>query len=337
MSARPDFLFHGTLAPAAAAIARDGLRFRRHEPCFTLDLLTACLVYGAASQHPHVPRAAADDPDPGAFYVVWTKAWRPRLSPTTCIWTVPGQAEVRGGISKWMGSYFTLYPEGEPCSRDEMARRFREGTLRDWPSWKRERSMPLRISPAEMAGPVRITPAVHAWLLGLDQAWRGGVPQPAPPDSLRETLGDVLVTELLRAARTARASRWIRRLALSILRDRGFRIVAADVEPAHPVADSVLWAEPEQTRRREALTTLLARPDGDAALLRAMALLPRLSTATPDEADRVQLILQALERLTTTGAMRLEEGPDVRFIGNQAGASGDDHPLQRGLPHVLPQ
>jgi len=295
----PPFLLHGTIGRAVEKITSDGLRFRRHEATFTLDLLTAALVYGVPANHPHAPEREDPNSGEGSVFIVATSGWTPMLSPTTFIWVDSCSAEIYGGISKWIGSYYTLYPQGESApNTSEIQKSLRNGGLRNCERWKQERSETLKVQSSNLLGQIRVTPAVTSFLREFEPGRRNGlVDKTVLSAKLISTTG---IPELRDVAIFARACRWIRRLALSILQHNGFRIMKADVHPFCNVEDKFLWPAQdlneriEMIRRYGGLHQLPGFPD-------AILLLQRLQRITTLERVAAQEMLSELELLTGHG------------------------------------
>ena len=297
----PAIVFHGTIGDAPGAIARDGLRFRRHEASFTTDLVTACCTYGVPGAHPRGPAGDPAAMPPGAVMGVSAPRWRPCPSPTTSVWMRRPVREVRGGITKWIGSYLTLYPSPGPCRRDEYEALFRREALRECADWKRERGEWMSVAPGDLIGPLPVSGDLQAWLLDLEADLRHAARGIAAPEVLRRTFGADGVAAIRLMAQRARFSRWLRRLTLSVLRAAGYRIVQADLLPPEPVREEVLWSEAELRDRSAVLHHCVERFPALAPSRALVLELGRLSEGTHVREDDAEALLRRVERATLHG------------------------------------
>lgn len=221
-------------------------------------------------------------------------------SPTTCVWFDAERLEVRGGITKWIGSYYTLYPEAERCNRKDFVQRFRSGDLRRWPSWKHDRKEWLNVPPATLIGPIYITDAVRQWLRSLEISVESSISSIGdPPSTLVSTIGESLLLDICAVARYARVSRWIRRLTLSILRELGFNIIKTDVAYPNSVEESILWEGSELRSRLVLLQSYLPLNVEPAAFAVAANLLANLMSVNSSRDEMIDSVLTEIERLTT--------------------------------------
>jgi hypothetical protein len=292
-------LFHGTVGPSAEAIALEGLRFRRHEPSFTTDLVTAACTYAVPESHPRASLLAFESQcSAGAVFIVRADRWLTRLSPTSCVWIDPMRPDVCGGITKWIGSYLALYAQSQECRRDELAVRFRAGSLREWSAWKRERGEWLCVPTSDLIGPVPVSAAVLDWLRDIEAAVLGKERGVREPLELLAAVGDAGLSEIRCMAQSARISRWLRRLTLSVLRENGFRILKMDVWPAGIVEDKVLWSPAELRRRMVILRLYIERHPENVMLASAFNQLERLLTLSCVQRDLAESTLSEIERAT---------------------------------------
>lgn len=235
-------LYHGTLSSVGAGIFREGLKVRLHEATLTEDLATAVLIYGTCRGH---PRALNLTPAEG--YVVWVtpRDWLPLTSPTTAVWINPHSRLVQGGITKWIGGYMTLYARSHVNSHQKFRDKFKDGTLRSDPEWRADRRLYLSVSTVDLHGPVQVDSSILEWAHGLDAQLRcSPLEEPTGPSPFQVDWRDAL---------WVRSKRWARRLALSILRNDGFNIVATDTYPSQLVPSSVLLDLPEVQVRLDSL------------------------------------------------------------------------------------
>lgn len=279
-------LYHGTLISAGAETFREGLKVRLHEATLTEDLATAVLIYGTHSGH---PRALSLTSAEG--YVVWVTPgdWIPLTSPTTAVWVNPRSRLIQGGVTKWIGGYMTLYARNHASSHQKFRDKFKNGTLRLDPEWRAERRLHLSVSAGEFHGPTRVDASILEWAHGLDaqlscrtlEGTAGSLTHP----SFQVDRSDAL---------WVRSKRWTRRLALSILRNDGYEVVATDTYPWRLVPASVLLDLTEVQVRLGSLGEFACR-FSEPRVGRCVELLRLLQKVTASRGQKTSDVLAELE------------------------------------------
>jgi hypothetical protein len=265
----PPYVLHGTPADNVPGIVRDGLRFFQYESCFTTDLILACCVYAHPAYNPGYiekgkDRLAAeklvetgvieagsdragqlrnatrywDSTNSGTVFVIGTENWLVGRSVTGVITVDIKRREIRGGITRWIGNYLSLYePHTTESELGELARAFSGGTFYETDIWRRRRSLTVKPDfQATLAG----TPGLRDALRNLEQQLCGSAPCGEGPEVAG--IGDGGLGEsLIEGTKVARLGRVARRLALSVARGRGFRVLKTDVKVPYDERSSVFY------------------------------------------------------------------------------------------------
>lgn len=327
--APPPFVFHGTVLSAAKAIWTAGLKVKEFEPSFGTDLLLSSDKYAALGHNPlFVYRGGAleaarqlacdgaiehcsderellsrarshwDAHDAtGRIFLIATARLRPILPPNGSIQVLAERREVRGGTIKWIERHLAL-ASNSGCDQRlaGLARDFVSERLDSNLDWTSRRGI-MRIGQTDMSGFITITPEVRGWIrqVALDLA---RLPQRAQyPPSLLKAMTIEAVDSIADLTRAARIGCAIRRAALSMLRDCGFRVIKTDFkapEEAHP---ALFWEGREMARRLEELGSVAGPPELLAPVREALALLDRLATEAAGAGDVASLIAK-IEVLT---------------------------------------
>ena len=294
-----NILFHGTVGAAGAAVFDSGLRIRRHQPTLTRDIMTACLVYGAVSNHPHESKRARSGEDlTGYCFVVRADGWIAAPCPTSCIWLGPDALEVRGGVTKWIGGYLTLYAVDQIAGRHVLENHFRDGTLRHLAQWRAERQEHLTLDVSQILHRLEVTPRLRTWLEEMERDARGtGQPVLEICQEIRE-LANLVDHSLVLSCYRARVARLIRRLLLSVLMERGVKVLTTDVDPPESVGQPRLWAGDQLRSEMHGLEISVGRRAGCEPLSEALELCRMLLTTAVVSRQDIAVTLQKVECLT---------------------------------------
>jgi hypothetical protein len=284
---------------AAAALSDAGLRIRRHQPTLTRDFVTACLVYGTVTGHPRESKRARSNEDlTGYCFAVRADGWIAAPCPTSCIWLVPDALEVRGGVTKWIGGYLTLYAVDQIAGRHVLETHFRDGTLRRLARWRAERQEHLTLDVSQILHRLEVTPPLRTWLEEMERDARGtGEPVLEICQELRE-LANLVGPSLVLSCYHARVARLIRRLLLSVLAERGVKVLTTDVDPPQSIGHPRLWVGDQLRSEMHGLEISVGRRAGCEPLSEALGLCRMLLTNAVVSRQDIAVTLQRVECLT---------------------------------------
>lgn len=183
----------------------------------------------------------------------------------------------------------TLYAKHHASSHQRFRDKFKDGTLRQDPEWRAERRLHLSVSAGDIHGPTQVDAAILQWAQGLDAQLRCR-PFEGPAGSVMH----LPLPADRRDALWVRSKRWIRRLALSILRNDGFEVVATDTYPWRLVPASVLLGLPEVQIRLESLGEFAYR-FSEPRVARCVELLRLLQKVAASRVQKTSDVLAELE------------------------------------------
>ncbi|TFY99249.1 glycosyltransferase [Ramlibacter henchirensis] len=289
-------IFHGTQDAVLQPALERGFRFRRHEATLTFDLVSACLIF--ANQAHHANREMQPTVEYGRCLALQLRPWIPAYSPTAYVWASSERRGVYGGMTKWIGGYVTPYKLAELTARDKHRTQFVSHELSDCADWKRERSEHVSMPTHSLVAAPRVTASLESWLRAVDEDFRCGEKAFDPGDNVCSIFGGVDSRALFLAAYRARASRYMRRLLLSLLAARNIPLYRTDVTPWIQPRHPFIWDANEVNTWMASIDKSLERRGGITPLQTGMDLCLAVASAKRFHQSDVAELLVKFSRLT---------------------------------------
>jgi hypothetical protein len=146
---------------------------------------------------------------------------------------------------------------------------------------------------------VEVTPRLRTWLQEIERDARGtGQPILDICQELRE-LADMFGPSLVLSCYHARVARLIRRLLLSVLAERGVKVLTTDVDPPELVGEPRLWAGDRLRSEMHGLEISVGRRAACETLSEALLSCRMLLTAAVVTRQDIADTLQQVDYLTT--------------------------------------
>lgn len=331
----PPMLFHGTPAANLPQIDRQGLKFAEFEPCFTIDLCVAACKYAhfgyshskvtsgealrAARALARAGKIAAKADNAslleearhhwdrggglGSVLLLGPGKWKIGPSVMSSVRVDSSERTVRGGLTKWIEMHLSPYePRQARGQLVHFSRRFTEGRLWRYRRWRDDRSA-LHIPPGQIGTRFACDAAMLAFLRAIARCPTAHCSAEGVPASLRSGFARIRPETLVEALRGIRLATELRRITLSLLRDRGFRMIKTDTHRVMEEPKPIFWSGAVLDTRIDSLASFVAHdiPKRRVLLREALAAIERLGR---DEGLALEEALCVLDR--TTGAIMVD-------------------------------